>query len=535
MDKYVRVDGRTPSSFGESRASAGHGYTAIDYLTPQGSNLTLLGNARLEFYSKGGDGGLMAKVVTPEGTVELGHLLEGPTKSGSTSASPGSGVGAVSDLQIQGQINQLRFDELTAAQEMLLEQQELLKLYEDQADIVPRMVRENVKGLQEQTKQMEIESKLLRLRGEEKRQYLAQLQYEEMYLGEKVELEKLIANTTNDAERAALQKAYNQLLKQEGEIRAAIAAGQFAEDQLRADRARFDWRKTQESMMDSETEATRQLERQLGLLKQSTEQRQQYLAMIKTEEAVQKQILELQREMDGENNAEINKAIDEIRASAPELYRFYLEQYRAQTALNKEIDYYNEQLRLSQAIADGIGDSFANAFGEFVMGTKSAQEAFASMMSSIANVFMQEFQRMVAQKAAAGLLGFITSIFLPDGMDSGSSNAAVSTFDVQPFSDAGLGSVVPVDALRAKPFADGGIVTKPMLGLVGEAGKEAIIPLDRLEGMGNNVTINVSVANDGSTTTDQQNANQLGRELETAVVAVLQKQKRPGGLLASVR
>ena len=32
-------------------------------------------------------------------------------------------------------------------------------------------------------------------------------------------------------------------------------------------------------------------------------------------------------------------------------------------------------------------------------------------------------------------------------------------------------------------FAKGGIVTKPMMGLVGEAGSEAIIPLDRLENM----------------------------------------------------
>ena len=32
-------------------------------------------------------------------------------------------------------------------------------------------------------------------------------------------------------------------------------------------------------------------------------------------------------------------------------------------------------------------------------------------------------------------------------------------------------------------FADGGIVTGPTLGLVGEAGAEAIIPLDRLDSM----------------------------------------------------
>ena len=34
------------------------------------------------------------------------------------------------------------------------------------------------------------------------------------------------------------------------------------------------------------------------------------------------------------------------------------------------------------------------------------------------------------------------------------------------------------------PFAEGGIVTGPTLGLVGEAGPEAIIPLDRLNQFG---------------------------------------------------
>jgi hypothetical protein len=45
-------------------------------------------------------------------------------------------------------------------------------------------------------------------------------------------------------------------------------------------------------------------------------------------------------------------------------------------------------------------------------------------------------------------------------------------------------------------LADGGIVTGPTLAVVGEAGPEVVIPLDRLGSMGagggNNVTINVN-------------------------------------------
>ena len=43
---------------------------------------------------------------------------------------------------------------------------------------------------------------------------------------------------------------------------------------------------------------------------------------------------------------------------------------------------------------------------------------------------------------------------------------------------------------RITPFANGGIVTRPTLGLVGEAGPEAIIPLNKAGGMGMTININ---------------------------------------------
>ena len=60
-------------------------------------------------------------------------------------------------------------------------------------------------------------------------------------------------------------------------------------------------------------------------------------------------------------------------------------------------------------------------------------------------------------------------------------------------------SQLPMSAnSRAYPFAEGGIVTSPIVGLVGEAGPEAIIPLDRLGKMGgggNTYNINLSAMN----------------------------------------
>lgn len=55
----------------------------------------------------------------------------------------------------------------------------------------------------------------------------------------------------------------------------------------------------------------------------------------------------------------------------------------------------------------------------------------------------------------------------------------------------------------AIPFANGGIVTGPTLGLVGEAGPEAIIPLDRLGALGPTINVTVNGAVDPVATAKQ--------------------------------
>jgi lambda family phage tail tape measure protein len=99
------------------------------------------------------------------------------------------------------------------------------------------------------------------------------------------------------------------------------------------------------------------------------------------------------------------------------------------------------------------------------------------------------------------------------------------------------------------PFAKGGIVNSPTLfpfakgvGLMGEAGPEAIMPLRRgADGKlgvaatggsgGVNVVVNVD-AKGSSVEGNDQGANQLGRVISAAVQSELIKQQRPGGLLA---
>jgi phage-related minor tail protein len=99
-----------------------------------------------------------------------------------------------------------------------------------------------------------------------------------------------------------------------------------------------------------------------------------------------------------------------------------------------------------------------------------------------------------------------------------------------------------------QPFARGGIVNGPTLfpfakgiGLMGEAGPEAIMPLRRGRdgnlgvmssgGGTTNVVVNVD-ASGSSVEGDQAQAKALGNAISAAVQSELVKQKRPGGLLA---
>ena len=96
------------------------------------------------------------------------------------------------------------------------------------------------------------------------------------------------------------------------------------------------------------------------------------------------------------------------------------------------------------------------------------------------------------------------------------------------------------------PYAYGGIVNKPTLfpmangmGLMGEAGAEAIMPLRRHSngklgveasgGMGN-VVVNVD-ASGTAVQGDNSRSKEFGRLIGVAIEAELVKQKRPGGLL----
>lgn len=189
-----------------------------------------------------------------------------------------------------------------------------------------------------------------------------------------------------------------------------------------------------------------------------------------------------------------------------------------------------------------------------IAGTKSAEQVFVEFLSSIADALIDTAKQMIAQYIAIGIARMFAGIgspgnFAPSGPlpAVGNVNTDVSGF----FAPSANGNAFGANGII--PFAKGGIVNSPTLfpfakgiGLMGEAGPEAILPLSRgpggklgvmaSGGGGGDVNVVVNVDAKGSSVEgDEQGANQLGRVISAAVQSELIKQQRPGGLLAGTR
>lgn len=201
---------------------------------------------------------------------------------------------------------------------------------------------------------------------------------------------------------------------------------------------------------------------------------------------------------------------------------------------------------LSENISTVASNAFKGLEDAIVSLTMTGKFSFKDFALSI----IQDLTRMVTRMLIiAPLLQFIQSL-LPGGPGSGlSGTGALSTTKLFP---GGVFANGGTFANGIQPFATGGIVNSPTLfkfanggagrlGLMGEAGPEAIIPLKRgadgklgVAGGGGMTSVVVNVDAKGTSVQgDGGQGEQLGRAISQAVQAELIKQKRPGGLLAA--
>lgn len=124
-----------------------------------------------------------------------------------------------------------------------------------------------------------------------------------------------------------------------------------------------------------------------------------------------------------------------------------------------------------------MNSTMAKSFEDVIMGTKSAKEAVADFGKSVIQMIVQIAAQRMAANIVGGLLGGALG-----GIFGGGASSAPAAAPLAGLSSFGWKSPMADFHLAGWPFkfADGGIVTAPTLGLIGEKGyREAVIPLTR--------------------------------------------------------
>ena len=196
--------------------------------------------------------------------------------------------------------------------------------------------------------------------------------------------------------------------------------------------------------------------------------------------------------------------------------------------------------------AGAIGDAFGTAFKQIITGSATAQEAFAGLFRSVADHFADMVAKMIAEWLKAqlikGFMNIISGLIPGAGMLGGLAGGAAG------FGGSFNSGIAPLpnapnysNVFGISKFANGGIVTGPTLGLVGEGRyNEAIVPLPNGRSIpvdlggasaATNVVINVD-AKGTSVAGDQGSAQALARDLASVVDQRIIYHKRAGGLLS---
>lgn len=232
-------------------------------------------------------------------------------------------------------------------------------------------------------------------------------------------------------------------------------------------------------------------------------------------------------------------------------------QYIANLAEIKDSLLFMQDFRIGAGFEEGV-QAYVESIGTMreataqlaQTGIKGVEEAIFSLVTTgtanfreFAVNILKDTARMIIQQLV------LRTIMQAIGFLGGGGSSLAKTFEMPKFAKGGT------FANGIVPFAMGGVVNKPtlfkfanggagQLGLMGEAGPEAIMPLRRgrdgrlgvaAGGGGGNtsVVVNVDASGGSQVQGSPGQAEALGRAVSQAVQNELLRQKRPGGLLAA--
>jgi lambda family phage tail tape measure protein len=257
----------------------------------------------------------------------------------------------------------------------------------------------------------------------------------------------------------------------EGKAIAAKVHEIFAEQQAQKDAAAAS-REAASASRQSREQTAREVERQHETVERLIESLKEEVEIEKTSDPVQQELIRLRGQMAG--------ATDEERAKIEELIRTKIALQNAEkqdkSLYGASIDYLKDFVEKAGTAADLIKEAISGAFSsaadavaEFV---RTGKVNFASLISSM----LADLARLAVQQGVLAPLAKLLGGLLGGGGGIGSLIGGL----------IGSASGNVFDQGRLLQFAGGGVVTSPTLfpmrgglGLMGEAGPEAIVPLAR--------------------------------------------------------
>lgn len=209
-----------------------------------------------------------------------------------------------------------------------------------------------------------------------------------------------------------------------------------------------------EALAKADADRRRQLEEISNLEIQMLQTRGQFV------EASEKELQSVRdriNAMEELTQAEKDRALAAVEATAPEIRR------QAQEA---EAQFERSKNKINDLV-DDLTDDFADAFGDWLRTGEGSFKALAlAFKETVSEFIIRELAKIAAKMAILGLVKLGTSLGVPGA------------------------SSIPVPQ-----FAAGGVVRKPTLGVIGESGPEAVIPLSQLAQLGLGASTSVTVVN----------------------------------------
>ena len=243
-----------------------------------------------------------------------------------------------------------------------------------------------------------------------------------------------------------------------------------------------------------------------------------------TESASEIQIAQFEKEAQ-----KYDELVARGKISAEELKQFKID------SISKIKLQHNRAYQTMQSSIMSWGDEFGNTLTDMVMG---AEVSFSDILNS--------FTRMIADMAVKITIiqPMMKALFgqAAGGEGSGLVGALAGAVGTWIGGNVGTPTTTTPQSAYGGTFnpqgfpttAEGGIVTKPTARIFGEAGPEAIIPLDRMSqvmgsigGGGSNVEINIIGAPEG-TRVEESESEQGGRSIDVILDEKMSQQVKPG-------